>query len=456
MDHSLEQHRELLRAELAALPPVSPRMAACRDLFRRIRRVAIIAGASRSGSSHLFALLRRLPGVISPPGECQPYYRLHGLPLNPGPEGDALGPETSKLDLDAMAGEMLAMLGSAATSKDRYDTPGLLEAHTARLTRTLLLQWPGFRGHGAELYERISTGLHRGWDPRFGPVSGGPGWNDLTEFLHRLEPRFHPSWYDGAVRTSGEPSPGIDPLGPPHDGPILEDPPFLRLAPEGPLEPRELETSWLLLKTTADCHRPHLLRALFPEAELRWLHLVRNPASSLNGLYDGWLHQGFHSWDLGNSPTLPASGLDLEPYSSRHPSGRRWWKFDLPPGWPALTALPLAEVCTAQWESANRALSEYLSASNETCMRVRHEHLVTDASSFRHCLAGILSFLGLPKEAGRAFEFAAHPLVQATRAPTPYRWRERAALFEPLLETPAVVDLTATLGYDPGRREEWV
>lgn len=88
-----------------------------------------------------------------------------------------------------------------------------------------------------------------------------------------------------------------------------------------------------MIKTPGNAYRLGFLRAAFPNARLRVLHLTRNPAASVNGLVDGWLHHGFHAYRLDEP-------LRITGYADVRPADRHWWKFDLPPSWPEYTAAP--------------------------------------------------------------------------------------------------------------------
>jgi hypothetical protein len=54
----------------------------------------------------------------------------------------------------------------------------------------------------------------------------------------------------------------------------------------------------LVIKTPGNSYRLPFLRALFPKARFRVLHLVRHPAEAINGLVDGWLYHGFFAQNL--------------------------------------------------------------------------------------------------------------------------------------------------------------
>jgi diaminohydroxyphosphoribosylaminopyrimidine deaminase/5-amino-6-(5-phosphoribosylamino)uracil reductase len=63
---------------------------------------------------------------------------------------------------------------------------------------------------------------------------------------------------------------------------VIEEPPFVTAAPWEPPTRDDLRCLPLVVKTPSNCYRLDALRALFPSARFRLIHLVRNAASSVN------------------------------------------------------------------------------------------------------------------------------------------------------------------------------
>ncbi len=101
----------------------------------------------------------------------------------------------------------------------------------------------------------------------------------------------------------------------------VEEPPFVE-----PIECRRTDT--LVLKTPQNCYRRGVLEQLYPEAEIVYLAMRRDPRAVINGLLDGW-----------------ASGQ----FTARH-TDRGWWCFDMPPNWS--WDAPLLERCINQWRAS--------------------------------------------------------------------------------------------------------
>jgi hypothetical protein len=213
-----------------------------------------------------------------------------------------------------------------------------------------------------------------------------------------------------------------------------------------PADAASLATRPLLVKTPSNAYRLPFLRALFPRARLRVLHLCRNAAASINGLYDGWRYRGFFSHRLDEP-------LDIAGYSDVFPEwGRRWWKFDLPPGWRAWTRRPLVEVCAFQWRSAHEAIL----AGKGLCddyLAVRFEDAVGPLAARRALFERVSDWMGVPLESRLLGVLERGlPPIMATARPRHRRWYEKAELLEPVLGSSEIRDTMERLGYEDDPR----
>ena len=110
--------------------------------------------------------------------------------------------------------------------------------------------------------------------------------------------------------------------------------------------------------------RTRFLRRLFPGA--RFLHLTRNPRSSIAAMYRGWkdpvLHHDF---------PLPG-GFTIAGHTGRH------WSFVLPPDWRSMEGRTLVEVCAFQWRVCHeRCLADVSSFDSDSYLRIRFEDLLS-------------------------------------------------------------------------------
>ena len=98
------------------------------------------------------------------------------------------------------------------------------------------------------------------------------------------------------------------------------------------------------LQMHTDCH----LFGYLANQRLRIIHLKREPAAAINGLYDGWRYpRGFHAHRIPSCRPQPCEELGPHPVEG-------YWKYDLPPGWENLQQGLLVEICAFQWHSAHR------------------------------------------------------------------------------------------------------
>lgn len=399
-------------------PPPDPRVA--------VRDLVLLVSSSRGGSSVFAEALRRLPGTLHLRAEINPFLRLAGFGWpDSGEDSDALGPR-SRGDADAFARQLAWDIGRPAAHQPDLDLD---------LAWRLRVQWPALPLDDADLLALIRS------------VPGSPA-DDPTGFHVRLLQRLRgagagvsPRAYDldrGALAAA---FPGVpEPDGPP--GPlVIEEPPFVAIGPWQRATAAELGAWPLIVKAPSNAYRLPWFRAVFPNARIRLLHLVRNPAAAINGLYDGWRSGGFHAHALDED-------LHIEGYSDHQPRSRRWWKYDLPPGWRSHTAAPLVDVCALQWSSPHRAvLGQRLGLPR----RVFHfERFVRGADERVALMAEVSAWLGAPAAPATLAGFREPPpTVMSTARPRLQRWFARRAEIEPVIARPEVRALAAALGCGP-------
>jgi len=413
-------------------------------LDRDLRRLVVIGSSSRGGSSIFAEVLRRTLDVVHLRAEINPFLRLHGcapgpaalLALDPRGDGlDATDPAPPGLweDLAWDCGRPAEGLPDAAAQADF----GL------DLACRLSLQWPQERFELDEVQGAVSHCLARlqaeaGWAP--GEYRDGQHFHALLlARLRRDHPAVDPFLYDLDRERIAECCPEARP---PRQPPaqVIEEPPFVTIGPWQRATAEELRRLPLLVKTPGNAYRLPWLAAALPQARLDLLHLTRNVAASVNGLFDGWRHVGFHAHHMPGR-------LHIGSYSEVVPGGRDWWKFDLPPGWPDWTARRLEEVCAFQWRSAHTAL---LAAAEDLpedrVLRLRFEDFLGDPP--RH-LARVGGWLGAALDHQRAGALSrALPAVMATHQPRHRRWFGRADLLEGVLTDPDNLSLMVRLGYE--------
>lgn len=420
-----------------------------RKSFSDVRKVALILSAPRSGSSLLFSLLKRLPGIYAPSGECVPFFKLNGLSADTFPS-DAI---PDKVDSpSAKAGLFRDMLSdcSAAATGSPCDDPNWRESFTDDLALRLPMQWPGL----ALSYDIVRKAALGALAAHLKVSKGFCKEGFYLEFLARVRgdcPGIDPYYYDIPAGLIAERFPYLKtPSGPPNGVMTVEEPPFILLEPGRRVSGGDLAGKTLLLKSTINCYRMEFIRSLFPNAEMRAVYLIRNPLSSINGLCDGWLYRGFFSHNLKAyflSNSNGFEGLSISGYSEKNEWGKWWWNFDLPPGWERRVEKTLEEVCAFQWASGNKAVQRALDRLAIPSIRVRFEDVAGGVETRLRVMRETARFLGADPESFEDSLLGTLPVVQATEPPAPLRWKKRKGALLPLLDDPETGSVAEGLGY---------
>jgi hypothetical protein len=432
-----------LDALRASLPGV--RGAPVEGFCAAVRDVVLIASSSRGGSSMFAEMLRGCPGLLHFRGEINAFLFQAGLTW---PDTDT---GSDRLEARHAAGAAAALDRALALDAGRPGAlvdpsrpggvrpgPGparpaeALEGFALDVAWRLAAQWPGLAPDTARLQREVADAWGKG---------------DLQDFYLRLlasvradHPRVNPWYYDLDPARIAAAFPGLaPPSGPPSDA-VVEEPPFITIQPWVTATADDLARAPLVIKTPSNAYRLDFWRALFPGARFRVLHLVRNAAASVNGLYDGWRFRGFHAH--------PVEGLEIAGYSDVVTGGRRWWKYDLAPGWEALKGAPLEAVCAHQWRSAHRSTLDFLARTGAEHHRLRFEDVVGPPERRRAAFAGLSAWLGLGEEALGWLLARQVPPVMATAKPRARRWYEKSTLIGPVvMEHEGTRDLMVELGY---------
>ncbi|MDP9403600.1 MAG: sulfotransferase [Actinomycetota bacterium] len=386
------------------------------DPLGSIREVVAVVSSSRGGSTLFGEILRRSDALLHLRAEVNPLFVVAGLG-----GGDAR----------VLADELSAEMGNPAPWVGEEELHDLSLAVAWRLTA----QWPELDidpDDARRWANEAATGL-------------GPPFDDRELHLRVLEqarrhlPGVNPYYYDLPTHLVAARFPDAPPpLGPPGEQ-LVEMPPFVLVRPWRRPDRAALGDRPLVLSTPRNAFRLPFLRALFPAARFRVVHLTRNPAASVNGLIDGWLHHGFFNVAVDEP-------LSIGGYTDAFPRwGDRWWCYDVPPAWRAFTGATLPEVCGEQWRSHHEAVLAFLEEADVDVCRVRFEDVVGPARA--QVFAELDEWLG----AGGSLSKAAaedRPPVMATAPPRHRRWEQRADVLAPVLASEAVAEMAALLGYD--------
>jgi hypothetical protein len=405
-----------------------------------IRDVVVVASSSRGGSSMFMEMLRHAEGLLHLQAEINPFLVLAELswPWS-GSGSDRLDP--SHLG-EAAVRILQEELGREIGRRIRSDVD---RSRLARdLCWRLTVQWPRIDFQPDQVSAWVAEVLDELGDE-------GQDLEALHLGLIRRVREHHdvvnPWFYDIDPRRIREAFPGLEePTGPPGDV-LLEESPFILAGAWQAPSARELVDKPLVIKTPSNAYRLDFLQALFPRARFRVLHLTRNPAAAINGLLDGWRFRGFHAHRMDEPLQVPG-------YSDLRPEDSYWWKYDLPPGWEAIRASPLQEICAHQWASAHEATLAFLSRSDCPRIQVHFEDLVGDEGSREEVFIRLFEWLGVEMDPWMSDVVKRGiPPVMATARPRHRRWYERAGLLEPIIAEPRIQALAHLLGY--GEPDTW-
>lgn len=412
-----------------------------------VRDLVLLASSSRGGSSMLAELLRYSPDLIHLQAEVNPMLRLAGLSFPISGDSDHL----TAAHLKELSPVLRADL-EADIAHDAGSITDMSDDYQFVLTAIwrLLIQWPTLEFDipdlldiGFRVLERVRRGL--GWEPRH-IVDASAFLISLLKDLRALGADVDQRFYDlpdSSVSRSGQ----IHRPGGPPCKYIIEEPPFVVPRPWRRARDVDVTSKTLVIKTPSNVYRMGFLRTLFPNARIRILHLTRNPAAALNGLFDGWNSHAFHSHRMSEPLAIAGYGAGLA-------EERVWWKFDLPPGWRDVAGLPLLNVCAFQWRSCHEAILSDSAGLGRDYLRVRFEDLTQNSAVRTAELSRIAAWLGIPF--GGAFARTARTgvaPVAATMPPSAGRWRRRREEIMTAIDR-EVTAIADELGY--GTSDDWI
>jgi len=428
--------------------------------LKDVKRVLIINASSRSGSSLLYALLRKLPQIYSLTGEAAPFYKLNTCfdDFNMF-ESDKISEDTIAhgIDYEGLSRDFFSDMYKPnrhfSLSKE-ID----IEAYSDHLILRFFLQWTAIDFDVATLKTLIYKAFEA-YSTQSIKFSTDDFYLCLLKEMCLVYPEINPFYYDISTEKVALHFPGlVVPSAPPNKNFNIEEPPFILLSPGVKADTDDLKNKILLLKSTVDCYRMNLIEKIFPEAEIRIIHLVRNPAATINGLYDGWLHRGFFSHNLFQKPYdgHDLKKLSIKGYSDIFLHGSHWWNFDLPEGWQAVADKDLVDVCAFQWFSANAEILKYFSSGSAPFKMFHFENIVRNISSRNETFTDMLDFTGIPASETDHLHLNKLPVVQSTLPPQLFRWKKREDIILRILNNPKILDMCSKLGYNTENREEWL
>ncbi len=426
----------------------------------RVKKVVIISSAPRSGSSLLFQILRKIPQFYSLSGEGVPFYKLNGISSDDFICDEI--PNNFKKTRNIASGisrDFLSDFSQVSSQNDIFTDNQKLDQYIDDLALRFALQWPQVR-FNYNFFRNLAIGAFNTYKKTNQRFCKEKFYLELLWFLRQKYKVINPYYYDIPKRMITKKFSRLKvPLSPPNDHLMIEEPPFILLSPDKKVENKDLSDKTLLLKSSTDSYRMDFIRQLMPNANIKFIYLIRNPAASINGLYDGWLHRGFFSHNLKvifskNKKSLGTNMLKISGYSDKYPWGKWWWNYDLPCGWQDYAQSRLEEVCGFQWYLANLAIKKYLDWNKKQYCQVRHENIIKSLKSRNREVGRILKFIGIGRYAEKQLRLENLGVVQATEPPRPHRWKKRKDILLPVLNNPKIKEMAIRLGYI--NMQEWL
>jgi len=379
------------------------------NLNEKVKKIVVILTASRSGSTLMKSILSKSDDIAYLSGEEEPYYILTKNAF-PWTESDGF---TEVNDKQKLLDIMFSDMGINIPFIDVRRT-------TIDWQKRMLYQYPEMK---PELHELIEQRVHEAY-------GNSDNYEESTKrFINSFMPDKR-GYYDLFAKDKQLFTEQIK----------IEEPPFVIPSKKRSFTEEDAATHPLLFKTPQDCYRIGLFENLFPNAEIKYIHLSRGFAQTTNGLMDGWLSDnGFFAHNM-ESQDLE---LNIKGYSDVKAFGKKWWKFDLPANWKQYTNSTLEQVCLNQWYTAHNSILE----SKVHTMRVKFEDFLISPQEIAD---DICDYIGIPH-----VEIGVMPVTMATDEPGLYRWKKREHEMNWLAKEPHVQDMMYRLGYSMNT-DKWI
>jgi hypothetical protein len=441
--------RRMLEYIFASYPDQKQYVDFCME---RAKNIAVILGNARGGTSVFKDVLAANQSMISMIGEHRLFFTLLGL--NFPDHGGRTEHCTTHVLSEAYREFILKNLFYETRSGDSW----VLEADEVELyalnwAMRLPLQWVEYDFDSGEIVRIVVDHWNRFW----GAHSNANGDNRVKYYvtlLHefrRIYSHISPAYYDFGSLSSkysipDEPNPDFY-----KSRIIVEITPYILVDPQK-RQRRYVDNPTLLLKASSDCYRIGLLSTLFSDRTVRYIHLTRNPLSSINGLLDGWDHHCFGQHDLD---LLKQIGSHEN--SNMHINGSTW-KFDLFEGWESYLSGPLLNICIRQWISSNRCIFNNIKKlKNEgRYIRVKFERFQENISQRKALFDEVLQYLGIRTDESINMKIKKPRVINASAPPRTQRWRDKREQLVPVLTDDELVDYCGLLGYEAGEYESWL
>lgn len=373
----------------------------------QVKQIIVILSASRSGSSVIFNALVNSPGIVAPAGEHEPWLTLSYNKF-PFSDSDQIINIKNKSRLLTLIRNDLLIREKRVNSK-KYS--GII--HNRMVIRDCDTSY---------LYKKFLKNLNKK--------------SYIDHFYHKeIEYILNSIKNNNPPCSLNEINNGAFTI--PIENPPLITPPLARLATL-----KEISKSKLVFKSPSDSYRPGFYEALFPNANIKYIHLTRGFAQTVNGLMDGWQ---MNETDFISNPVGILNKLNIEDYSITDIS-KTYWCFDLFSGWQEYSNKSLLRICCQQWLRAHESIIN----NYKNVIKLEFEQFYYQPKKFFSKLSEITEL-----------NFAGHDWgqnIMATETPSEFRWLKRSTIFRnidklvPNNEIKQVKAMQKLLGYSNKER----
>jgi hypothetical protein len=417
--------------------------------LEEVKDAAVILGSARGGTSVFKDTLSANSSLISMTGEHRLFFTLFGYNF-PDHGGDLEKNDTDFYSLHHRKLLLSNIFYDSNTSENWDLSPGEVELYGWEWALRLQLQWPEFEFNAQKVVPIVIDCYRK--IPDFTPGNIEKFYvNLIDKFKKNIYHKISHLYYDFSQEVLREYQGDESPADFYRSRTIIEISPFVLTRPRK-IKQIPAKAPMLLLKASSDCYRVPLLRSLLKGRNIYYIHLTRNPLSSVNGLIDGWFHPCFGQHDLNffkNKFNLQNDDQQIDRFT---------WKFDLYEEWRENFSKPLEIVSVKQWMSSHfNILREMeMPGENERYQKIPFEDFQRDSDSRMAMYREICRFLVIELDSSIKNRILKPRVINATQKPQLQRWKKKRDLLVPLLKSDGVEDYCMTLGYDTADLENWI
>lgn len=410
------------------------------DGFRTaVKDLVVIASPFRGGTTLLTELLRGAPDLLHFQAEMQPILRLAGWTY---PDNGADSERIPGLvgDVAFLERELGSDIGNPVDDWNNVDWPRYAQDVLWRW----IVQWPMLPLTLAEVEDMLEKAL--GDQAADGPGRGGDPVRAVSLALLRMlatrYPEANPYYADVSPTEIRSILPDMPRPHGPHGDTLIEFAPLAVPRPWRRAARQDVENRTVITKTPVNVYKMDALRAFFPEARIRVIHLTRNPGAAISSYREAWLSPWFFNAQV-------STPLDIAGYTEQgRPWSRDWWKLDFPPGWQDLTRSPLEEVCARQWCSSHTAIFEFLAQNRDIdVLRLTYEDLIGTEAERTRAIDELANWLGTDRS--HFLEPAVRGMAPMNSITLPKRakWYRDYEVLRQVLHSDDVMSVAAEMGY---------